>query len=98
MATQHVIRKMAQGRVAMSPALVGIAVLGFWSALAEKAADTMCYVMCTLTGMGLEGLPGILLALGGWLESFALELGRRLFFAHLLGTLAPLLHWLLGAI
>jgi len=48
--------------------------------------------------MGLEALPGILLALGGWLESFALEHGRRLLFAHLLGTLAPLLHWLVGAI
>ena len=98
MARQQVRRKMAQGRVAMSPVLVGIAALGFWSGFAEKAADTMCYIACALTGMGLEALPVMLLALGRWLELFVLEHERLLCFAHLLGNLAPLLHWLVGAI
>ena len=58
----------------------------------------MCYVVCTLTAMALQALPGMLLALGRWLESFALAHGRLLFLAHLLATMAPLLHWLVGAI
>ena len=98
MARQHLVMKMVHGRVALSPVLLGFAMLGFWSGLAEKAADTMCYVVCALTGMALEALPGLLLALGRWLESFALEHGGLLFFAHLLGTLTPLLNWLAGAI
>jgi hypothetical protein len=92
------ITALSQGRVAISPVLMGFAVLGFWSGLAQKAADTMCYITCALTGMALQALPGIVLSLGRGLESFALEHGRLLFLAHLLGTLAPLLHWLVGGI
>ena len=97
MARQHLVMKMVHGRVALSPVLLGFAMLGFWSGLAEKAADTMCPITCALTGMALQALPSIVLSLGG-LESFALEHGQLLFLAHLLGTLAPLLHWLAGGI
>ena len=92
------ITALGQRRVAISPVLMGFAVLGFWTGLAQKAADTMCSITCTLTGMALQTLPGIVLSLGRGLESFALEHGRLLFLAHLLGTLAPLLHWLAGGI
>jgi hypothetical protein len=91
------ITALSQGRVAISPVLMGFAVLGFSSGLAQKAAETMCYITCALTGMALQALPSIVLSLGG-LESFALEHGQLLFLAHLLGTLAPLLYWLVGGI
>jgi hypothetical protein len=92
------ITVMGQGRVAISPALVGIAVLGLASGLAQKAADTLCYLMCALTGMALEALPGIVLSLARGLESFALEHGWLFYCLHLVASGVPLLHWLAGAI
>lgn len=92
------ITAMGRGRVAISPALVGIAVLGLASGLAQKAADTMCYVMCALTGMALQALPGMVFALGHGLESFALEHGRLFECLRLLASAIPLLRWLAGAI
>jgi len=92
------IMAIGQGRVAIRPALVGIAVLGFSSGLAQKAADTLCYVMCALTGMAFEALPGVVLALGRGLELFALEHGRLFDCLHLVVSAVPLLRWLAGAI
>jgi len=92
------IAGLSQGRVAISPALVGIAVLGFSSGLAQKVSDTMCYLMCALTGMALEALPGMVLAMGRGLELFALEHGRLLYCLRLVESAVPLLHWLAGAI
>lgn len=92
------ITALGQGRVASSRALVGIAVLGLASGLAQKAADTMCYVMCALTGMALQALPGMVLALGHGLESFSLEHGRLFECLRLLASVIPLLRWLAGAI
>ena len=90
------ITALGQGRVAISPVLVGIAILGFGSGLAQKAADTMCYVMCALTGVALQALPGM--ALGHGLEWFALEHGRLLYCLDLVASAVRLLHWLAGAI
>jgi|SRR6516225_5161684 hypothetical protein len=92
------ITALGQGRVAISPVLVGIAILGFWSGLAQKAADTMCYVMCALTGVALQALPGMALALGQGLEWFALEHGRLLYCLDLVASAVRLLDWLAGAI
>jgi hypothetical protein len=98
MARQHVMMNIGPGRVAISPALVGIAVLGFWSGLGEKAADTLCYLTCALSGMVLEALPRLMFVLGRGLESFALEHGWLLFGLRLLASAGLLLHWLAGAI
>jgi len=92
------ITAASQGRVVISPALVGIAILFFSSGLAQKAADTMCYLTCALTGMALQALPGMILALGRWLETFALEHGRLFYFLDLVASAIPLLRWLAGAI
>lgn len=89
---------IGQGRVAISPALVGIAVLGFSSELAQKAADTLCYVMCALTGIALEALPRMILAIGRGLELFALEHGWLFSCLRLVASEVPLLRWLAGAI
>lgn len=92
------ITAIGQGRVALSQSLVGIAVWGLASGLAQKAADTMCYVMCALTGMAFQALPGMVLALGRGLELFALEHGRVFDCLRVLASAIPLLRWLAGAI
>lgn len=86
------------GPTPIGPALVGIAFFGFSSELMQKAADTMCYLLCALSGLVLQAIPGITISAMRWLESFAVDHGRLLFFAQLLGNLFPLLHWLGRAI
>lgn len=91
-------RITGQGAAPIGPALVGMMSFGFSSGLMQKAADTMCYLLCALSGLVLQAIPGITISAMRWLESFSIEHGRLLFCAELLGNLVPLLHWLAGAI
>ena len=86
------------GSAPIGPTLVGIAFFGFSSGLMQKAADTICCLLCTLSGMVLQAIPGITVPAMRWLESCALDYGWLLFCVNLLGNLTPLMKWLAGAI
>jgi len=79
------------GPVAISPALVGIAILGFPAGLVEKAADTVCYLTCALSGVVLQALLEMIFVVARGLESGTLERGWIFFCGHLLVSLGPLL-------
>jgi len=86
-----------QGPGAIGPALVGIALVSFSADFLEKASGMLCHVFCTLVGVVLQGLPGILFAALQGLESYALDHAWTLAGVQVLTWAGSLVHCLLAA-
>ncbi len=87
-----------QGPEPTGPVLFGIVFFCLPSGLMEKTADTMCYLLCALSGMVLEAFPRMILTVVQWVDSSALGNSGLFFCLHLLVNAAPLLRWVTRAI